>query len=167
LRPWHVGVAATTVGLIGLVAVRIDDGGRPSIVAASLGQKHGAAAVVAPTTTSTTAAASPRIELSQVGATPDELALAVPGPTVPIGIATTRHCWVEVRNGDSHGPVVFSEMIDGTHPLAVSVANPAWIRLGNPQGVSLTVATTSFGVPGDRPVDITISPTPVPGTTTS
>jgi hypothetical protein len=101
------------------------------------------AAAVTPTT-STTVAAPPPVAARLVSTSPGVSTYALSG-RAPVSIAASAPCWIEVRRTDATGPLVTSETLAvGQRQM---VTGPAWIRLGNPTGVTIEVRGTALTPP--------------------
>lgn len=68
------------------------------------------------------------------------------GPSATVSVQANGTCWVEIRQSTPQGAVVFEGNILAGQSRAVS--GPAWVRLGNPTAVSITVNGTSISPPG-------------------
>lgn len=92
----------------------------------------------AATTTTTT------LPVSLVSSTQQAAVYRVTG-TAQISIDASGRCWVEVRQGTQSGPVVFTGTL--TQGSTKAVSGPAWVRLGNPPAVSVSVDGTPISRP--------------------
>jgi hypothetical protein len=118
------------------------------------------AARPAPTTTTTppapptTTATSVPVQL--VATAPDQATYRVRSGA-HITLSATGRCWVEIRRGTAAGAVVFSGTLVAGQTQGV--AGSAWVRLGNPAVVTVTVDGTSLSPPGlsGSPYDLEFS----------
>ena len=95
----------------------------------------------APVTTPTTAA--PPVTL--VSSTPQDGVYALHWPATITFTATSAVSWVELRQGDDSGPVLFEGSLQPGQSQTVS--GPAWIRMGNPAAVTVSVDETPIVAP--------------------
>jgi uncharacterized protein DUF4115 len=156
---WQVAIAAGAVAVAGLVAAQ-GRGVHPTRAQASPASQSRAATVETTTTSTIPTPPVAPLALTPVDGSPSELAVALAQPSVGLDIEATQPCWVEVRNGDREGVVLFSGIVDPGGPLQLTTSNPAWMRLGNPGGVTLSLEGTALTIPSDQPVDITLAPAP-------
>lgn len=68
------------------------------------------------------------------------------GPSATVAVQANGTCWVEIRQSTPQGAVLFEGSILAGQSRAVS--GPAWVRLGNPTSVAITVDGTSISPPG-------------------
>ncbi len=66
--------------------------------------------------------------------------------TASIVVKAHGPCWIEVKAGSPKGQVVVEETLSAGQ--SSSVTGPAWIRLGDPPHVAVTVDGTPMSVPG-------------------
>jgi hypothetical protein len=67
-------------------------------------------------------------------------------PSAFIVVRATGRCWVEVRARNARGKVTYAgTLLTGQQS---SVTGPAWLRLGDPPSVTLTVDGRKIAVPG-------------------
>jgi hypothetical protein len=99
----------------------------------------------APTTVRTSAAAAPlpAVLLSESDGT---ATYQLTSASAAIVIKATGRCWTEVRAGSPLGKVVYEgTLLPGQR---FPVTGPAWVRLGDPPYVALTVNGSEMKVPG-------------------
>lgn len=71
-----------------------------------------------------------------------------------ITLSASAPCWVEIRKGNENGPITYmATMLPGAKH---SVTSPAWIRLGSPTGVTISVGGRHLSPPetAGEPVDL-------------
>ena len=155
LRP--LAIAAVSVAVAGVAhGVELDHPGRRAPVAShtSLPLRHPAAparstttSVPAPTTTAAPPASTvppePAVLVSANGGT---ATYQLTSPTASIVVKANGPCWIEVKAGSPAGQVVVEETLSAGQRS--SVTGPAWIRLGDPPHVAVTVDGTPMSVPG-------------------
>jgi hypothetical protein len=61
-------------------------------------------------------------------------------------VTASGPCWIEVKAHSASGQVIYEGTLGKGQES--SVTGPAWIRLGDPPYVALTVNGTSMHVPG-------------------
>jgi hypothetical protein len=61
-------------------------------------------------------------------------------------VSANGPCWIEVRAGSPRGQVVYEGILDAGQRS--SVTGPAWMRLGDPPHVKVSVNGTQMAVPG-------------------
>ena len=65
--------------------------------------------------------------------------------SAPITLTTSGRCWVEIRSGNSSGPVIHeATLVAGS---TEDLSGPVWLRLGNPTAVEITVGSTTVTPP--------------------
>jgi hypothetical protein len=107
---------------------------------------------VAPTTTAVPAPATPVVLAS---ATSGAVTYQLVSPGASIRVTASGPCWLEVRAGGASGQVAYEGTLAAGQQS--TVAGPAWIRLGNPPAVSVTVngvAVTPPGASSANPMDL-------------
>jgi hypothetical protein len=67
-------------------------------------------------------------------------------PTASIEVRATGPCWIEVKAGSHFGQVVYEATLQAGQ--GSTVTGPAWIRLGDPPHVAVSVDGTPMTVPG-------------------
>ena len=111
----------------------------------------GRSTTTAPSAPVTTAAAPPP---STLPARPAVLVAASGGtaiyqltsPAASIVVKASGPCWIEVKAGSPRGQVVVEKTLAAGQRS--SVIGPAWVRLGDPPHVAVTVDGTPMSVPG-------------------
>ena len=93
-------------------------------------------------TTATTTPPQPAVLVSANGGT---ATYQLTSPTASIVVKATGPCWIEVKAGSPRGQVVVEETLSAGQRS--SVTGPAWIRLGDPPHVAVTVDGTPMSVP--------------------
>lgn len=101
------------------------------------------ATTTAPATTAPTSPPQPAVLVSANGGT---ATYQLTSPTASIVVKAHGPCWIEVKTGSPKGQVVVEETLSAGQRS--SVAGPAWIRLGDPPHVAVTVDGTPMSVPG-------------------
>ncbi len=96
---------------------------------------------VAPTTT--TAPPKPATLVSSGGGS---ATYQLTSPSASIVVHASGPCWIEVRAGSPGGQVIYEGTLAAGQQS--SVTGPAWIRLGDPPNVSVSVDGTHMHVPG-------------------
>jgi cytoskeletal protein RodZ len=91
----------------------------------------------------TTAPVLPAVLVSASGGT---ATYQLTSPAASIVVKATGPCWIEVKAGSPAGEVVVEETLSAGQ--SSSVTGPAWIRLGDPPHVAVTVDGTPMSVPG-------------------
>jgi hypothetical protein len=96
-----------------------------------------------PQTTTTTAAPKPATLVSSGGGS---ATYQLTSPSASIVVHASGPCWIEVRAGSPGGQVIYEGTLAAGQQS--SVTGPAWIRLGDPPNVSVSVDGTHMHVPG-------------------
>ncbi len=102
-----------------------------------------APATTVPQTTTTTAAPKPATLVSSGGGS---ATYQLTSPSASIVVHASGPCWIEVRAGSPGGQVIYEGTLAAGQQS--SVTGPAWIRLGDPPNVSVSVDGTHMHVPG-------------------
>jgi hypothetical protein len=98
------------------------------------------------TTTPTTASTVPPQPAVLVSANGGTATYQLTSATASIVVKASGPCWIEVKAGSPRGQVVVEETLSAGQRS--SVTGPAWIRLGDPPHVAVTVDGTPMSVPG-------------------
>jgi hypothetical protein len=101
------------------------------------------ATTTAPATAARTSPPQPAVLVSANGGT---ATYDLTSPTASIVVKAHGPCWIEVKAGSPKGQVVVEETLSSGQ--LSSVSGPAWIRLGDPPHVAVTVDGTPMRVPG-------------------
>jgi hypothetical protein len=102
-----------------------------------------ATSTTTPTSPPTTAPLQPAVLLSTAGST---TTYQLHSPSASIVVTASGPCWLEVKVGSPAGQVVYEGTLAAGQRS--SVTGPAWLRLGDPPNVSVTVNGTVMTVPG-------------------
>lgn len=94
--------------------------------------------------TSTTTTTVTTLPVSLVSSSPQAAVYRLSG-AAQISINASGPCWVNIRQGNQTGPVIFSGTLGPGSTKSVS--GPAWVRLGNPPAVSISVNGTALSPP--------------------
>ncbi len=145
---WRTAAAfgAVIVVLAGIAAavVALDNGthGKPSKPPAQAAPAHPAVPPASATTTPTTAASPADLVASSAGSSTYRV-----GPSATIAFQAVRSaCWMEIRQSGPTGPVLFAGDITSGQSRVIN--GPAWVRLGNPGVIQVTVDGAALSPPG-------------------
>jgi len=94
-------------------------------------------------TTTTTAAPKPVILVPSPTGTPT---YQLASKAAPIVFKASGPCWIEVRAGSASGQMVYEGILQAGQQYPVT--GPAWVRLGDPPYVALTVDGGPVSIPG-------------------
>ena len=152
-----LAIAAVSVAVAGVaLGVELDHPGRRAPVASHTTSpsrrpaapvRSATTSVPAPTTTAAPPASTvppePAVLVSANGGT---ATYQLTSATASIVVKANGPCWIEVKAGSPTGQVVVEETLSAGQRS--SVTGPAWIRLGDPPHVAVTVDGTPMSVPG-------------------
>jgi hypothetical protein len=153
-----VAVAAVSVAVAGVaLGVEIaNPSHRGGVASPSTPPSHRAAPPARPTTTGAPATTTPAPATSVTTAPPrPAVLLSANGGTATyqltsraasIVVRATGPCWIEVKAGGHAGQVVYEGTLGAGQDSKVT--GPAWIRLGDPPDVAVSVDGTLMTVPG-------------------
>jgi len=150
-----LAIAAVSVAVAGVaLGVELDHPGRRAPVASHTTSpsrrpaapvRSATTSVPAPTTTAAPPASTvppePAVLVSANGGT---ATYQLTSPTASIVVKANGPCWIEVKAGSPTGQVVVEETLSAGQRS--SVTGPAWIRLGDPPHVAVTVDGTPMSV---------------------
>jgi hypothetical protein len=155
---WPLAIAAVSVAVAG-VALGVElrnNPARPAPVASPSTVPHPrsvpsarsttTSVPVVSTTTPTTASTVPPQPAVLVSANGGTATYQLTSATASIVVKASGPCWIEVKAGSPRGQVVVEETLSAGQRS--SVTGPAWIRLGDPPNVDVTVDGTPMSVPG-------------------
>jgi hypothetical protein len=94
----------------------------------------------------TTTTSAPSAALVSADAGTNTATYHLSSPAASIVVTARGACWLEVRAAGSSGQVVYEGTLEAGRRW--SVTGPAWIRLGDPPQVSVTVNGKRLGPPG-------------------
>ncbi len=154
---WPVAVAAVSVAVAGAaLGVELSRPARrpPAASRTTSAGRHRAPPARSTTTSppspsttaapfATTVAPQPAVLVSANGGT---ATYQLTSATASIVVKASGPCWIEVKAGSPRGQVVVEETLSAGQRS--SVTGPAWIRLGDPPHVAVTVDGTPMSVPG-------------------
>ncbi len=78
-----------------------------------------------------------------------------------IDLVATAACWIQIRAGNATGVVLFTGVLHQGDRRPVPDAQPVWVRIGNPPGVSVEVngALLPFSAPArSQPFNLVFQP---------
>jgi cytoskeletal protein RodZ len=145
LRP-AVAICALVAVVIGLAAWQLGGSGSPS------SERSGQTTT---TTTSnrhtTTGAITPPKQNHQNH--------AVALPTRAMLVASRGACWLEVRQADQTGPLLYESTLQQGQTLPVKLTSGAvWIRIGSPSSLDIRLGgKLAHGIPTANPVNVVVS----------
>ena len=105
----------------------------------------GAASARTPASRATTSPTSPPASDVSLVATSAGYSMYRLSWPATIRLESTGLCWVEIRDAGPTGPVTFQG--DLTAGASHAVTGPAWLRLGNPTAVAVTVNGRAIAPP--------------------
>jgi hypothetical protein len=153
---WPLAVAAVSVAVAGVaLGVELLNPARRAPVASQSTSPRPPVAPARSTTTSvpalstttpTTASTVPPQPAVLVSANGGTATYQLTSATASIVVKANGPCWIEVKAGSPRGQVVVEETLSAGQRS--SVTGPAWIRLGDPPHVAVTVDGTPMSVPG-------------------
>jgi hypothetical protein len=94
--------------------------------------------------------------VSLVSATAQTASYQVQG-SASIKVVSAARCWVEIRDGGPSGQIVFQGVLAAGQ--TETAPGPAWLRVGDPPAVSVTVNGTPLTPPamaGGTPYDFVV-----------
>jgi hypothetical protein len=99
------------------------------------------------TRTTTTTAAPPPKPAVLVSSGAGTATYHLTSRSASIVVKASGPCWIEVRAGSPQGQVIYEGTLTAGGESSI-ITGPAWIRLGDPPNVAVTVDGTHMSVPG-------------------
>ena len=147
LRP-AVAIGALVAVVIGLAAWQLGGSGSPS------SERSGDATTTTTNTSrhTTTGAITPPKQQHQ-----NHVTVAL--PTRAMLVATRGACWLEVRQADQTGALLYENTLQQGETLPVKLTSGAvWIRIGSPSSLDIRLGgKLAHGIPTANPVNVVVS----------
>jgi hypothetical protein len=143
-RSWRAAALATAVTVVVVVVVLATNqsGHRRRPPPPQTAANHPAARLTPLTSAAATAAPTPAVLVTD---SPGSSTYHV-DTSATIRLAARGSCWVEIRQSSPTGPLLYEgDLLAGQ---TRAVGGPAWVRLGNPTSMVVTVNGTSISPPG-------------------
>ncbi|HET6963350.1 MAG TPA: DUF4115 domain-containing protein [Acidimicrobiales bacterium] len=109
----------------------------------------------APTASSTTL---PQPAVVATSTNSSYAAYTVNATNLDVTLVAAGPCWVELRDGNASGPVVYEGTLRAGVSQVFHAAGAIWLRLGDPGGVKLAIDGSPLALPAaSNPFDVTVT----------